>query len=637
MSQVKDSTEQPYSQVVKMTNAREPFQIALPLEPTPPSARSAQPAVWSSVQVRLRNLKVNQKIALSYAFSLGLAIVGTLSGFLIGNYFHQKAAASQQELAQELELLNQLQINLLKIRTHQIDFVALLDQPVDLQAEHREFLQDHASFQQAWNQFRRTKSLSVSADLAATQRLLLRQTRSLDEYVGQTSALLLPAQSADVMLSAQKIQQIRRQLIGAKDRSMILQLEAFSSQLVPLIAQVQQKHAQATAAVTRSDAFRNQIVALSMLVSVLVAAILSTRLSRAIVHPLRTTTQVAQQVTQDSNFELQAPITTTDEVGILAEALNQLILRVKMLLAEQQAATAQTLIQSEKMSSLGQMLAGVAHEINNPITYIYGNLAPVTEYIDGLLDLIHTYETLPAAPAAQAKIQAKIAEIDLEFIEEDLPQLLQSMQLGAERTRQMVLSLRSFSRIDDQEAQAVDLHDCIDNTLLLLNNRIKNGVQIQREYGELPTIEGYDGSLYQVFMNLLSNALDALEERVTLWNQNGTPKAEKQPQITIATQLLATQSAGGVQVKITDNGAGIDPTHLSRIFDTYFTTKPTGVGTGLGLAISREIIFSKHHGEMHCQSQVGQGTEFTITLPIKQPRPAADESATSSQSAKTDA
>ncbi|MEA5597456.1 ATP-binding protein [Rivularia sp. UHCC 0363] len=620
-----------------MTDAREPFQGVLRLVPTSPLA-PAQPAVRPAAQVRLRNLKVNQKIALSYAFSLGLAVMGTLSGFLIGNYFHQKASAPQQELAQELELLNQLQISLLKIRTHQIEFVALLGQPADLQAEYREFLQHHASFQQAWNQLRRTKSLDTSPDLAATQRLLLRQTRSLDEYVGQISALLLPAQTADAQLSAQKIQQIRSQLIGAKDRSMTLQLEAFSSQLVPLIAQVQQKHAQATAAVIRTDAFRNQIVALSMLVSVLAAAILSTWLSRAIVHPLRTTTQVAQQVTQDSNFELQAPVTTTDEVGILAEALNQLIRRVKTLLAEQQAATAQTLIQSEKMSSLGQMLAGVAHEINNPITYIYGNLAPVTEYIDGLLDLIHAYETLPAAPADQATIQAKITEIDLEFIEEDLPRLLQSMRLGAERTRQMVLSLRSFSRIDEQEAQAVDLHDCIDSTLLLLNNRIKNGVQIDREYGELPTIEGYAGSLYQVFMNLLSNALDALDERVTLWDQDSTLKAEDQPQITIATRFLASQPASSVQVKIADNGAGIDPTHLSKIFDTYFTTKPIGVGTGLGLAISREIIFSKHHGEMHCQSQVGQGTEFTITLPIKQPQPAAsDSSATSSQSAKTGA
>ena len=591
-----------------------------------------------SLQAQLGNLKVSQKIALSYALSLGLAILGTATGFLVGNYFHRQAAAPQKDLAQELELLNQLQICLLKVRTHQTEFIALLDQPKALQAEYSEFLQHHASFQQTWNQLRRTRSLTASPDLAATQRLLLRHSRSLDEYVGQVSGLLMPLQSdRSPRLAARKMQQIREQLIGTKDRNLTTQLEDFSNQLVPLIDLVRQKHDQATAAVIRSDAFRNQIVASSMLSSVLFAVILATWLSRAIVNPLRATTQVAQQVTQDSNFDLQAPVTTTDEVGILAEALNQLILRVKELLAEQQAATAQTLIQSEKMSSLGQMLAGVAHEINNPINFIYGNLAPITDYINGLLELIHSYEAelSQASPEAQARIQAKTAEIELDFIEEDLPNLLQSMQMGTERTRQMVLSLRSFSRIDDATAHAVDLHDCINSTLLLLNNRIKKGVQITSDYGELPKIEGYGGSLYQVFMNLLSNALDALDERVKVWNSSPELEAEAQPQITITTQRLGSN----IQVQIADNGEGISPENLSKIFDIYFTTKPTGVGTGLGLAISREIILNKHHGDMICQSQVGEGTEFTITLPIEQPRPAAGATlnATLSQSAKMDA
>jgi len=616
-----------------MTAASEGFQAThqpSPEQLTLPKSLKGRP----SFGTRLSNLKVNQKIALSYAFSLGLAILGTATGFLVGNYFHRQAAAPQKELAQELELLNQLQISLLQVRTHQTEFIALLGQPKALQAEYSEFLQHHASFQQTWNQLRRARSLTASPDLAATQRLLLRHSRSLDEYVGQVSGLLMPLQSdRSPRLAPRKIQQIREQLIGTKDRNLTNQLEDFSNQLVPLIDLVRQKHDEATAAVIRSDAFRNQIVASSMLTSILLAVILATWLSRAIVHPLRATTQIALQVTQDSNFDLQAPITTTDEVGILAEALNQLILRVKALLAEQQAATAQTLIQSEKMSSLGQMLAGVAHEINNPINFIYGNLAPITDYINGLLELIHTYEAelSQASPEAEARIQAKTAEIELDFIEEDLPNLLQSMQMGTERTRQMVLSLRSFSRIDDATAHAVDLHDCINSTLLLLNNRIKQGVQISRNYSELPKIEGYAGSLYQVFMNLLSNALDALDERAKAWNSNPELEAKAQPQITITTQCLGTN----IQVQIADNGEGISPENLSKIFDIYFTTKPTGVGTGLGLAISREIILSKHHGEMSCQSQVGEGTEFTITLPIEQPQPAAG--ATLNQSAKMDA
>jgi signal transduction histidine kinase len=175
------------------------------------------------------------------------------------------------------------------------------------------------------------------------------------------------------------------------------------------------------------------------------------------------------------------------------------------------------------------------------------------------------------------------------------------MKVGAERTRQIVLSLRNFSRLDEAEAHPVDLHDCLDSTLLILNNRIKKGVNIIRDYGEIPPIEGYMSSLYQVFMNLLSNALDAINEQ---------PK----PEIKITT---LKKDVDWVEIRIADNGSGISRENQAKIFDTFFTTKPIGIGTGLGLAISRKIVEEKHHGKLYFKSELDRGTEFIIELPIQ--------------------
>jgi signal transduction histidine kinase len=227
------------------------------------------------------------------------------------------------------------------------------------------------------------------------------------------------------------------------------------------------------------------------------------------------------------------------------------------------------LIQAEKMSSLGRMLAGVAHEINNPVNFICGNTAHASEYAQALIELLHTYdEAVIEIPLA---VQEKAEELDREFLEEDLPKVLASMQVGADRARQIVLSLRNFSRLDEAEAHLVDVHETLDSTLLILNNRTKQGVSIVRRYEEIPQVKGFSGMLYQVFMNILSNALDALLE-----------KPVKCPEITISTSQI---NENWVSIRIADNGCGITPEHQSKIFETFFTTKPVGVGTGLGLAI----------------------------------------------------
>lgn len=281
------------------------------------------------------------------------------------------------------------------------------------------------------------------------------------------------------------------------------------------------------------------------------------------------------------------------------------------------------MIQSEKMSALGQMVAGVAHEVNNPINFIYGNLDHAETNVQALLDLIDLaqQEQLSASPAFQRKAN----EIELDFLAEDLPKLMQSMRVGAERIRGIVKSLRVFSRLDEAEFKSANIHEGIDSTLMILQSRLKKRcdraeIEVIKTYGKLPEIECYPGQLNQVLMNILSNAVDALEEvmvsqsLVAAGNRSAIP-AQSSFQIRIETEATADQQA---IIRIADNGPGMSPEIVQRLFDPFFTTKPVGKGTGMGLAISYEIIAQKHGGHLRCISQPNQGTEFVIEIPIKQ-------------------
>jgi signal transduction histidine kinase len=274
------------------------------------------------------------------------------------------------------------------------------------------------------------------------------------------------------------------------------------------------------------------------------------------------------------------------------------------------------LIQHEKMSSLGQLVAGVAHEINNPVNFINGNITYASDYVQDLLALLSLYQE--HYPESIAAIQAKAEEIDLEFLAEDLPKLLSSMRIGVDRIRQIVLSLRNFSRLDQAEKKRVDIHEGIDNTLVILQSRLKSNsagsdIQIIKAYENLPLVDCYAGQLNQVFMNLLSNAIDALDEVVD------------NPTITIRTELVRCPSEDTEQtdpcqshvvIRIHDNGSGITEAVKQKLFNPFFTTKPVGKGTGLGLSISYQIIVEKHGGLLQCFSEPGQGTEFWIQIPV---------------------
>ena len=273
------------------------------------------------------------------------------------------------------------------------------------------------------------------------------------------------------------------------------------------------------------------------------------------------------------------------------------------------------IIQSEKMASLGQLVAGVAHEINNPVNFIHGNLTHAHEYVEELSALVQKYQQ--AYPHPALSVAHKLSEIDIAFIQGDLPKLFQSMQIGTERIREIVNSLRNFSRLDESETKTVNIHEGIDSTLMILQNRLKpssdkQGIRIVKDYETLPDVECYPGQLNQVFMNLLANAIDAIEE----YDQTrSVEEIEENPSEIQITTLKSHHNR--VAIHITNNGPGILPEVLENIFNPFFTTKPVGKGTGLGLSISYQIITEKHGGKLYCQSSENQGTEFVIEIPIE--------------------
>jgi NO-binding membrane sensor protein with MHYT domain/nitrogen-specific signal transduction histidine kinase len=270
-------------------------------------------------------------------------------------------------------------------------------------------------------------------------------------------------------------------------------------------------------------------------------------------------------------------------------------------------------LQAEKMSSLGQIVAGVAHEINNPANFIYGNLFHTEIYLRELLEIINTYQQHYPEPVLAVKTQ--LESIDLPFLLEDLPKLLDSMQTGAERIKHIVVSLRNFSRLDEAQLKAVDIHEGLNSTLLILQNRIsyaqnnRPAIIVIKEYGNLPLVNCYPGQLNQVFFNILTNAIDVLEEKLVNLKLNSSFT----PLIRIKTVV---NQVGWISIQIFDNGYGITEDTQNKIYDPFFTTKPVGQGTGLGLSISYQIVVKTHGGRLNCISAKGQGTTFQIELPI---------------------
>lgn len=307
--------------------------------------------------------------------------------------------------------------------------------------------------------------------------------------------------------------------------------------------------------------------------------------------------------------EVLVRIQTQLKIRTLQKELEEQNHQLKQTLDELKIAQA-NLIQQEKMATLRKVVAGVTHEINNPLSFIACNIKPAQDYINQLLTLIQRYQQQVVEP--EPSLATYLEEIDLEFLVTDLMNILTSMQNGAERIRTVVLALRIFTRLDESGIKQIDIHECIDNVLALLSYRLKSDsekapIQIKKEFGDLPLITCHAEQINQVIFNLLCNAIDAIEEKI---NHNNHPSL--MPEITITTEH---DSPDAIAVWIRDNGVGIPESVRERIFEPFFTTKTAGQGVGLGLATSRRIIEELHGGKLTCHSVVG-GAEFKIQLLI---------------------
>ncbi len=610
-----------------------------------------------SLGKRLSSLKVGQKIGLGYTLALGIAVSGTIVGFGFGHYYKQQTEDQEEHARNEVQLLHRLQSRVLQTRTHQQQLIPLTQYPEKFQDEYAHLVKHKAEIQVIWAELKEFVAKSplpndhvhrtkIPAFLETYDHIPQLYSQELERRVELIRNLNL-ALPTDV-------EQAQNLMLEFTNSDLALKFDGISDDLVDVIDQ-HYKELQATIGLhEQADQVAAKVVGVSIGLSVAIAIILAVLTSQAIAKPIQALTIVARRTTEESNFELQATIEQDDEIGTLANAFNQLIRAVKELLHQQKAANEQLenysqileskveertqelsdkntqlqqlleelqrtqvqTVQSEKMSALGQMVAGVAHEINNPVNFIHGNLTYVQEYAQNLLGFVQLYQKHYPDPAPEIKAEAE--EVDLEFVQADLLKVLDSLKVGTERIRQIVLSLRNFSRMDEADFKAVDIHEGIDSTLLILQHRLKDrperpAIQVICDYGNLPSVECYPGQINQVFMNILANAIDALEEA----NFKRTyQEIKKNPsQITIQTSLIDLK---WIKIAISDNGIGMSESVQKRIFDPFFTTKSVGKGTGLGMPISYQIVTEKHGGKLDSFSIPGEGTQFIVQIPAQQ-------------------
>ncbi|NJK40116.1 MAG: HAMP domain-containing protein [Oscillatoriales cyanobacterium SM2_3_0] len=552
---------------------------------------------------------------------MGLATLGTWLGVQIGNAHQKQAEILREDVLEELLSVMDVQLNTLEAKEYQQGLAALVKEPERFQSNYAEFLEYTEAAREAWAELEDSYEAAESAGIRETDEELdvfnnvqKKYGGALDNYEQQVRTIV---ESVDLLDNSPESIAANQEIFLALGRNPIInELDDFIHGLEDLVDAVIDERVEAEEALHHASRLRSEILTASILLSMIVAAWIALYTSRTICQPVRSATEFADQVKQTGDFSLQAPVTTNDEIGYLTAALNQLVGRVRELMEDQQRTRAH-LMQAEKMSSLGQMVAGVAHEINNPVNFIHGNVTHAENYTQDLLNLIDLYQT--HYPDPPEEIQEELEAIELDFLKEDIGGLLKSMRVGTERIREIVLSLRNFSRLDEAALKVVDLHEGIDSTLLILQNRFKAKpdypeIKVIKTYGKLPPVECYPSQLNQVLMNILSNGLDAIEE----WNRDRPPEAVKADpgSIQIRTELA---DQDWVKISVVNSGREIPSQVREKLFDPFFTTKPIGKGTGLGLSISYQIVTEKHHGKLWCNSIPNQGAEFVIQVPVRQP------------------
>ncbi|MEM9541220.1 MAG: ATP-binding protein [Cyanobacteria bacterium P01_E01_bin.42] len=549
---------------------------------------------------------IAHKLGVSYIFALSIAAIGTIVGVLWGDYYEGQALEALNTANTQKFLLEDLDKNLSVLQTQPTKILRALGKPLLTEYE-------QANFTLQVRQIREQLSILsefLEADrergewLSNRDRIILQTyQQTIEDY--QNSIVSLWQTMNSLELIDENIPQAQQEILafmqGEESRKLEIRIERLSERLGLIIKTAETQKEEATLQLARARFLRLLIILIGIVGSGIVAAVLAYTIGRAIALPLIHVRDIARQVTSEENFQLRAPTISNDEVGSLAQSLNQLIAWVDEYIQKQQEQI--QLIQDEKMSGLSKMVGGVAHEINNPVGFIHGNLYYVKIYIQDLLGLVALYQQ--EYPESNPIIVKCLEDIEFDFLVEDVEKMLDSMHAGTNRIRSIVKSLRNFSRLDESGKKKIDIHEGIESTLLILSSRLDRGIEVHKIYGDLPEIECYPAQINQVFLNILTNSIDSLEE-IEATN------FEFQPKIKILTEQIDNHS---IQIVVDDNGKGIPVELHQKIFDPFFTTKPIGKGTGLGLSICYKIV-EKHQGKINVISEVGQGTKIEISLAI---------------------
>ncbi len=584
----------------------------IPLIPKLPPCKLHWPhKSWNNY---FRRLSIGKKIGLGYATALAVALAGTMSGITWAQYHQRLATEYADNIRTQTETIQRLQLDALESQLELRSLITYTSQPNKFIATNYKL---RRSLKKMSNDLQQLKVEPMNDDDQYQKHLstlIDSYASSFDQYEQRIDQLVFDIDQSlfqNKGLTSTEIQKINTTTTILKRYSedpLIQKFNQLPRRLSPLAKDAQVALTLSQQQLTKVERRSHWVIVWSFALSTLLAGAIAYFINRAVTQPIQRLTVTARDSIQSANFDLQVPVTTEDEIGILTVAFNEYIHGVKQLLQERQE-TERQLIQSEKLSSLGQLVAGIAHEINNPINFIYGNLGHLERYNQDLFHLISALEQkLKVSPEITLDDIDRIKEtIEFNFIKDDLPKVLGSLALGAERIQTIVKGLRTFSRLNEVEMKTVNIHDEIENTLLILQHRSKTvpGLHIRRDYDKFPYVECYSGELNQVFMNILTNSIDALE---------GDPP--EHPQITIQTRHILSKDA--VVICIKDNGPGIPENIQNKIFNPFFTTKEVGKGTGLGMSISHQIITERHQGTLNCHSTLGKGAEFIIEIPVRQ-------------------
>ncbi|WP_293165077.1 ATP-binding protein [Okeania sp. SIO2C9] len=583
-----------------------------------------------------KGLSIAQKFGYSYVMAISVAVIGIALGLVIAEEYERRMLQKLYVTDKHSHLLNDMEKSVLGMRSHPQNLVPALAKKIWFDFEKAKFLGYVNKVRENLEElaiFIDNHPNDLAIDIKEYRQLLKSYKAATNSYLNYINNLWqqidIPNLKQEEILQAQ--QMIITSLSNNQATQIDLTFDRLSQELIAIVKVAEAQDYEAHAALKTVTKLQKIIIIISFLTSLGIATFLAIYISSLIANPLKQLTEVAQQVTKKSNFQLQATVNTKDEVGLLATSLNQLILwvgeythqlemshktlenrveerTIELTKALQQLQQTQSqLIQTEKMSSLGKMVGGVAHEINNPVSFIYGNTEYAKQYVLDLLQLIDLYQQY--YPQPKPEIQDYLEEIDLDFLAEDFFKVLSSMKNGAERIKQIVQSLRNFSRLDESEIKFVNLQEGIEDTLVILNHQIQH-IKVIKNYGNLSLVECYAAQINQVFLDIIFNAIDAINESESQFQDH---QLDFVPTLKIQTEKIESDR---VKISFWNNGPIIPAKIIEKLFDPFFTTKPVGQGTGLGLTNCYQII-QQHCGQIEVISNSEQGTEFTITLPTK--------------------